>query len=246
MYTQFADIYDTLMKDLDYESWADFYEKIFEKYGVSPGLVLDLGCGTGTLTSIMSRRGYDMTGVDSSCAMLGKAAEKNDGKTLYLNQSMTDFELYGTMGAIVSSLDCINYITDEDDLLTVFKLVKNYLDYDGVFIFDINSEFKLKNILGGNCYTYDEGGIFYTWESFYDNESRLCDFELKFFIEENDGRYFRFDEYQTERAWGLAELSALMKKAGLSDIEFFADRKLSAPAEDEQRIFVTARKREEK
>lgn len=80
MYTQFADIYDTLMKDLDYESWADFYEKIFEKYGVSPGLVLDLGCGTGTLTNIMSRRGYDMTGVDSSCAMLGKAAEKNDGK----------------------------------------------------------------------------------------------------------------------------------------------------------------------
>ena len=108
------------------------------------------------------------------------------------------------------------------------------------------SEFKLKNILGGNCYTYDEGGIFYTWESFYDDETRLCDFELKFFIEEDDGRYFRFDEYQTERAWSLTELSALMKKAGLSDIEFFADRKLSAPAEDEQRIFVTARKREEK
>lgn len=246
MYTQFADIYDTLMKDVDYESWADFYEKLFEKYGISPKLVLDLGCGTGTLTQIMARRGYDMTGVDASCAMLGKAAEKNNGGTLYLNQSMTDFELYGTMGAIISSLDCINYVTDKDELLHVFKLVKNYLDYDGVFIFDINSEHKLRDILGGNCYTYDENGVFYTWESFYDEKSRLCDFELKFFVEQEDGRYLRFDEYQTERSWSMEELSGLMLKAGLSDIEFFADRRLSAPSKEEQRIFAAARKREDK
>lgn len=243
MYNEFADFYDILMKDTDYESWASFYEEIFKKYNITPSLVLDLGCGTGTLTEIMAKKGYDMTGVDSSCAMLGKAMEKKQGSSLYLNQSMTDFELYGTMGAIVSSLDCINYITDEDELFKVFGLVHNYLDYDGVFIFDINSRYKLENILGGNCYTYDEDGIFYTWESFFDKESSLCDFELKFFIEDEDGRYDRFDEYQTERAWDMNELSRLMEKAGLREIEFFADRKLVAPGEKEERIFVAARKR---
>ncbi len=246
MYNEFADIYDMLMKDTDYASWADFYEKLFKRYDLSPKLVLDLGCGTGTLTEIMSERGYDMTGVDSSCAMLGKAVMKNKGRTLYLNQSMTDFELYGTMGAIISSLDCINYITDEEELLTVFKLVNNYLDYDGVFIFDINSEYKLKNVLGGNCYTYDNDGVFYSWESFYDEESRLCDFELKFFVKEEDGFYSRFDEYQTERAWSKRELSSLMERAGLCEIEFFADRELKSPSDDEQRIFIAARKRAKK
>lgn len=244
MYTEFADVYDILMQDTEYSSWADFYETLFKKYNLSPKLVLDLGCGTGTLTEIMSERGYDMTGIDSSCSMLNKAIMKNSGRTLYLNQSMDEFELYGTMGAIVSSLDCINYITSEEDLLKVFKLVHNYLDYDGVFIFDINSPYKLKEVLGGNCYTYDENGIFYSWESFFDEKTELCDFELKFFVKEDDGRYQRFDEYQTERAWDIKTLECLMKKSGLCEIEFFGDKTLDSPKEDEMRIFATARKRE--
>lgn len=243
MYTEFADIYDILMKDTEYQSWADFYSEIFKKYGLNPKLVLDLGCGTGTLTEIMSKRGYDMTGIDSSCMMLDKALKKSDGKTLYLNQDMTDFELYGTMGAIVSSLDCINYITDEDDLYRVFKLVNNYLDYDGVFIFDINTKYKLKNILNGHCYTYDEDGIYYTWESFYDDKSELCDFYLTFFVEDEDLKYTRINEYQTERAWEQEKLNELLTSAGFSDVEFYADRKMIPPSDHEERIFITARKR---
>ncbi len=243
MYNEFADFYDILMKETDYLSWADFYEKIFSLYNIKPRLVLDLGCGTGTLTEIMAERGYDMTGIDSSCAMLGKAIEKRKNDILYLNQSMTEFELYGTMGAIISGLDCINYITEEKELLKTFKLTHNYLDYDGVLVFDINSRYKLENILGGNCYTYDSDGIFYTWESFYDKETKLCDFELKFFIEETDGRYSRFDEYQTERGWSTSEISELLKDAGFCEIKAFGDRRLTEPKENEERIFIAARKK---
>lgn len=243
MYSEFADIYDKLMNDVEYEKWADFYCAVFKKYALNPELVLDLGCGTGTLTKIMSDRGFDMTGVDSSLAMLNKAKEK-DESILYLNQDMTDFELYGTMGAIISSLDCINYITDEKELLKTFSLALNYLDYNGVFIFDINTPYKLKSILGENVYTYDENGVFYAWESFYDEKERLCDFYLTIFTEEENGLYSKITEYQTEKAWSTSEIKKLLKKAGFEDINIFGDKTFNKPKKNEERIFVTARKPE--
>ncbi len=242
MYTEFADIYDKLMNDVEYEKWADFYCTLFKKHKISPKLVLDLGCGTGTLTKIMSDKGFDMTGIDSSLSMLNKAKEK-DEKSLYLSQDMTEFELFGTMGAIISSLDCINYILDEKDLLKTFSLVHNYLDFDGIFIFDINSPHKLKNILGGNTYTYDENGIFYVWESVYDKKERLCDFYLTFFAEE-EGSFLKISEYQTERAWSLKKLKTLLKKSGFTNIKFYGDKTLKSPKRREERIFISAVKRE--
>ena len=245
MYTEFADIYDTLMSDVEYDKWADFFEDIFKRNGTKPDLVLDLGCGTGTLTKIMAQRGYDMTGVDSSFSMLNIAQMKG-GNILYLCQDMTEFELYGTMGAIVSSLDCINYITDEKALKKVFFLVHNYLDYDGVFIFDINTPYKLEKILGENTFVSDENGVFYTWESEFNNDSKLCDFYLTFFAEDKDGRYERIDEEQTERAWDTAELIKLLAETGFSDIEVFGDKRFEEPKKDEERIFIKAVKREKK
>lgn len=243
VYQEFSDIYDLLMKTTDYSAWADFYERLFARYRVTPELILDLGCGSGTLTKILADRGYDMTGIDSSCAMLNKAMAKG-GNVLYLQQDMTEFELYGTMGAIISSLDCINYITNKEDLLQVFRLMWNYLDYDGVVIFDINSAYKLREILGGHCYTYDDDGVFYTWESFYDEDTKLCDFELTFFVHEHDGLYRRIEESQTERAWETEEIRDLLAQANFCEIECFGDKTLSAPTDREERIFFAARKRE--
>lgn len=243
MYSEFADIYDDLMADVEYDKWADFFDEIFKRSNIKPELIMDLGCGTGTLTKIMADRGYDMTGVDSSFSMLNIAQGKG-GDILYLNQDMTEFELYGTMGAIISSLDCINYITDKNDLEKVFSLAHNYLDYDGVFVFDVNTPHKLKNILGGNTYTYDENGIFYTWESHYDEDEKLCDFYLSFFVEDEDGKYIRIDEEQTERAWEAEELKTMLVKAGFSDIEIYGDKRFEAPSENEERIFIKATKRE--
>ena len=245
MYTEFADIYDTLMSDVEYEKWADFYEEIFVRNGTKPELVLDLGCGTGTLTKIMADRGYDMTGIDGSLSMLNIAKEKG-GDILYLCQDMTEFELYGTMGAIISSLDCVNYITEENELKKVFSLAHNYLDYDGVFIFDINSPYKLRTILGENSFISDENGIFYTWESEFDEETKLCDFYLTFFVENEEGTYERIDEEQTERAWSISDLTGFLKDAGFTDIEVFGDKRAAYPKDDEERIFIKAVKRESK
>ena len=113
-----------------------------------------------------------------------------------------------------------------------------------MFVFDINTPHKLKNILGGNTYTYDENGIFYTWESHYDEDEKLCDFYLSFFVEDEDGKYIRIDEEQTERAWEAEELKTMLVKAGFSDIEIYGDKRFEAPSENEERIFIKATKRE--
>ena len=139
-YGDFAYCYDIFMDETPYERWSEFLADTLKKEGIEDGLVLDLGCGTGRLTNILSDMGYDMIGVDSSQEMLGVAAEgKGSRDILYLCQDMREFELYGTVRAVVSVCDCINYITDPKDLLKVFKLVNNYLDPKGIFIFDINT-----------------------------------------------------------------------------------------------------------
>ena len=138
-YQSFARVYDMFMNDVPYEEWADYIQSLLLEYGVEDGLVLELGCGTGSLTEILSARGYDMIGVDNSEEMLEIALDKKTESgqdILYLLQDMREFELYGTVRAVISICDSMNYITEETDLLEVFRLVNNYLDPGGVFIFD--------------------------------------------------------------------------------------------------------------
>ena len=178
MYDSFAYIYDKVMADVDYEKWAGYYTEIFKKFGISPEIVLDLGCGTGTLTSCMADRGYDMIGVDGSYDMLSIAKQKRED-ILYLNMDMTNFELYGTVGAVISSLDCVNYILDKRSLKKMFRLVNNYLDPGGIFVFDINSHYKLSTLFGNNTFVDEENDTFYCWENDFDG--KLASFNINFF-----------------------------------------------------------------
>lgn len=215
-YTDFAYIYDNLI-DQDYEKWADYIEDIFKKYNKKPSLVLDLGCGTGSITTILAKRGYDMIGVDLSADMLNVARDKavEEGlDVLYLCQDIRKFELYGTVDAIICTLDVINYITDIHQLSHVFALVKNYLNPDGIFIFDINTEHKLKNILGNNTFINDENGIFYTWENEY--KENISEQFLTFFVETTDGLYERFEENHIQRAYTTEEIRKILTDNGLS------------------------------
>lgn len=220
-YSKFAEIYDDLMDDVPYGKIAEIVDRKIKKYEIKNNIVLDLACGTGTLTKELSRRGYEMIGADISAEMLQKAQEKNPD-TLFLNQPMEDFELYGTVGAIVCSLDSINYLTDDESLYETLRLCNNYLEPDGLLIFDINTEYKFKNILGNNIFTFDSENIFYTWENNYIDEEKLCDFYLTFFVKDGE-QYTRFDEVHTERAYSDEEIEKALTVNGFSVVEKLDD-----------------------
>lgn len=246
MYNRFAYLYDDLMNDVDYEKWVDYYFKIFRRYGLDPKLGLDLGCGTGNLTTVFADRGIDMTGVDSSADMLSVAGRKNTGESiLYLNQNMTEFELYGTVDFIVSGLDCINYITDKRDLMKVFRLANNYLEPGGLFIFDINTQHKLENVLGNNVFILESESCFCSWQNEYDRRRKICDFYLTFFCKEGK-HYSRFDEVHSERAYSIDEITLMLEKAGMKLLRVYDDRSFDSPKYDSERVFFVAQEQGKK
>jgi predicted TPR repeat methyltransferase len=244
MYTNFAYIYDKLMYDVDYKEWANYIEDIFRKNSIYPSSVLDLGCGTGNLCIEMSKRGYEMIGVDISTDMLMCAQEKSLNKAvdiLYLNQDMSNFELYGTVDAVISVMDSINYLTNKNDLKRLFKLVNNYLNPEGLFIFDVNTQYKFEKILGGNVF-YDVGEeISYIWDNRYDRKKKLCEFDLTFFIKGETG-YDRYDELHYERAYTNSEIKALIDYSGLKLINIYDAFKFSPPSKKRERIVYVCKK----
>lgn len=237
MYGDFANIYDLVMRDTPYDEWVKYYKEVFKKFNLEPELILDAGCGTGNITLRMAAEGYDMIGLDNSVAMLSRAREKND-EILYLNMDMTDFELYGTVDAVISALDCVNYITEDIDKL--FSLVYNYLNPGGLFIFDINSEYKLRTLFGGEPIICDEDDIFYTWENEIEND--FCHFGITFFIKGKDGNYERVDEWQTQRIYSQKELESAIKKAGLSVLGVYDNLSFMPPKADSERLFFVVGK----
>ena len=186
-YTGFARVYDLFMDNVPYGEWSRYLLSLLKEYGAKDGIVLELGCGTGKMTRLLSRAGYDMIGIDNSEEMLQMAREaeyeakeypavqaesESREDILYLLQDMREFELYGTVKAVVSICDCVNYILEEEELLQVFRLVNNYLDPGGVFIFDLNTLYKYREVLGENviCENREEGS--FIWENFYDEIGR--------------------------------------------------------------------------
>lgn len=239
-YTDFAYIYDELI-DQDYEKWADYIEQVFKRFGNDINLVLDLACGTGNITTILSKRGYDMIGLDSSADMLCVAEQKRGSLPIqYIRQDMTEFELYGTVDAIICTLDGVNYITDEEKLANLFKLAKNYLNPNGLFIFDVNSEYKISEILGNKSFIYDFDNIFYTWENVYNAKNKICSFELTFFVK-NGVKYERIDEKHTQRAYSQAKLEQLVGGSNLTVVGCFDELSFDKPKELSERLMFVCK-----
>ncbi len=243
-YGDFAYIYDKLTDDVEYEIRANYIEELIKKhFGKHPEIVCDLGCGTGTICSIMHKKGYDMIGIDNSPDMLNVASGKNtDGKILFLNQDICDFELYGTVDVFLSMLDTVNYITDEKDVERMFKLVYNYLNPGGIFIFDVNSQYKFENVLGDNTLIFETDDVFYTWENWYEEE--FLDFHLNFFVKDKKGLYTRFSEHHSQRYYEDAFLKDSAKKANMLFEKRYGDKGFGEPKETEERIFYVFRKPE--
>ncbi len=246
-YEGFASVYDIFMDDVDYDMWLEYVKSIYKKEGLSPKLGLDLGCGTGNMTHRLAKEGIDMIGIDISDQMLAEAVKKAKADNLdilYLSQDMREFELYGTVDLIVSLCDSLNYITEEEDLLTVFKLVNNYLDPKGLFIFDINTEYKFKEILGDNTFSYTTENAAYTWENCYDEEERINEYYVNIFVKDNNsGKYDRFEEFHYERAYLIDEIKKLLNEAGLEFVACYDAFTFDSPKEDSSRVYFVAREK---
>lgn len=242
-YSEFAYIYDALMhKDVNYGQWADYIENIFDMYGINPELVCDLACGTGNITIPLSQRGYDMTGVDISSDMLNIAREKSQGlDILFLNQSITDLDLYGTMGAFLCMIDGLNYVLPPKSLLKLFTRIKTcFLDDGGLFIFDISTEHKLRNVIGSNTFVHSGKDIFYTWQNRFVEKTKLSDMFLTFFVRDGE-KYSRFEERHIQRAHSVGELTSLLKKAGFETVDTYGELTFEAPKKDSERIVFVCR-----
>ncbi|MCK9479301.1 MAG: class I SAM-dependent methyltransferase [Firmicutes bacterium] len=234
-YTDFAYLYDALI-DEDYIKWTDYIEAVFLRYGKKPSLVLDLACGTGSITTLLAKRGYDMIGLDKSADMLAVAMQKKGSLPIcYTNQDMTSFELYGTVDAIVCTLDSINYVLEAEKVKKLFRLVKNYLNPNGLFIFDVNSEYKFSKILGNNCFVTDTGKIFYTWENVYRPKSKICTYKLTFFVR-NGEKYYRKDEIQKQRAYSQEQISQMLDEANLPVLDCFDGITFNKPCKTTERL----------
>ena len=237
-YGGLACVYDMLTDDVAYDERTSYILKLLDKHlGKEPDILCDLGCGTGTICNLLSAKGIDCIGIDSSESMLSIARQKDsENKILYLLQDITEFELYGTVDVFLSMLDTLNYIVDEKDVFNIFKLVKNYLNPGGVFIFDINTKYKFENILGNNTFTYEKDGVFYSWENYYENN--VLEFYLNFFVENEDGSYNRIYEEHIQRYHSLEFLQDCACKVGLELVGVYSDLTMSEPHDEDERIFL--------
>ena len=243
-YTGFAEVYDLFMDNIPYEEWCDYIISLLKENHVPDGIVLDLGCGTGSLTRLLSQKGYDLIGIDNSVEMLQIASEKSrleEREILYLEQDMREFELYGTVKAVVSICDSMNYVLEEDELETVFKLVNNYLDPGGIFIFDLNTIYKYENVLGDNVIAENREEGSFIWENSYYEDEMLNEYDLTLFIREKEDHYRKYFEKHYQRAYELDTIKTLLKKAGLECLAVYDAFTKEPVKKDSERVYFVAK-----
>ena len=284
-YTGFAEVYDELMDNVPYEEWAAFVVSVLKEYGVGGvvpedtgelaknlaterNTVLDLGCGTGTLTELLARAGFDMIGVDNSEEMLEIAIQKRErsgSDILYLLQDMREFELYGTVGAVCSVCDSLNYILEDEDMVKVFSLVNNYLYPGGIFVFDFNTVYKYEQVIGDATIAENREDCSFIWENYYDAEKRINEYDLTIFVREfsEDGNrqsekrkdeeeshapggdcgemFKRFTETHYQRGYTHDEMKGVLEAAGLLFVKALDVDNRGGVRPESERIYVIAK-----
>ncbi len=240
-YTGFAEVYDLFMEDVPYETWRDFITGVLRREGIADGLVCELGCGTGRMTRMLAACGYAMIGIDASQEMLSAAREKESEGILYLEQDMREFELYGTVRAVVSICDSMNYLLKEQDLLQVFSLVNNYLDPGGIFLFDLNTEYKFRELMGTQafCEHREQGTL--VWENYYDEDEKVNEYALTIFLRQSQGLYRKYEEVHYERSYELCGVIRLLEQAGMRFVSACDALDYGEVRADSERIYILAK-----
>lgn len=206
--------------------------------------VLDLGCGTGTLTELLARKGFDMIGVDNAEEMLRIAMEKRERlglDILYLLQDMRELELYGTVGAVVSVCDSLNYLLEEEDIVQTFSRVNDYLYPQGIFVFDFNTVYKYRTVIGDATIAENREDCSFIWENYYHEDEEINEYDLTVFVAEGE-RFRRFQEVHYQRGYRLSQMKALLERSGLEFLEALDADTHGEVTEESERIYVVARK----
>ena len=245
-YGSFSWYYDRLTGNVDYPARAAYFDKLVKQWVQRPvELLLDLACGTGSLSLELFRLGYDVIGVDGSDEMLSVAIEKkydNEADIMFLRQDMDKLDLYGTIDACVCCLDSVNYVTHPKKLQKAFERVHLFLMPGGLFLFDINTPKKLTG-LDGQVFLDETEDTYCVWRAEYSPRRRVCSYFMDLFrLDEETGLWERGEELHEEYAYTPQELEEYLRQAGFTDIRQYGNLKLRAPSADEDRIFFTARK----
>lgn len=264
-YSDFALVYDRLMDNIPYDEWFNYISLLLNEFNIKSGIIAELGCGTGNITERLATAGYDMIGIDNSPAMLDiaqKKKETNGSSTLYLNQDMREFELYGTVSAIISVCDSVNYILDTKELTEVFRLVNNYLDPKGIFIFDFNTRHYYLDVVADATIAEDREDISFIWDNLYDAEANINELYLSLFIKDNitdtnfnaevsavgqpnykstENLYRKYEECHLQKGYTLNEMITIVKASGLELVCAYDAFTKNPAAESSERIYIIAR-----
>jgi SAM-dependent methyltransferase len=248
IYNAFARVYDSFMGDTPYESWANFILERIKQHEINPRIMCELGCGTGKMVEQFAKRGIEMIGIDYSEEMLMIAREnayEKDLSILYLHQDMSAFELYGTVDVIYSSCDSMNYLLEEEQVKNMFVLVNNYLEAGGLFVFDINTPYKYKEILKDQVFAEQTEDAAYIWENTYNEEEGLNEFCVNFFIETEEGLYERTEEVHYQKAYTIETIKRLLDEAGMELVAIYDDYTMTPYHEKSQRATFVAKEKKQ-
>lgn len=265
-YTAFAKVYDRFMENVPYEKWGAFLDFVISEYGISKplrdsedaleserNLVLDLGCGTGVLTEIMYNKGYDMIGIDISQEMLDVALKRkleplvqadgddseniSDNGILYLCQDMCEIDLYSTIGTVYSSCDSVNYLVSDEEITACFAGVDNYLYPGGLFIFDFNTVYKYRDVIGECTIAENSEDCSFIWDNYYYSDENINEYDLTLFVKEDNDLYRRYEETHYQRGYTAGQMRDFLERAGLKLLAMLDEKMLDGDyAEDLKKI----------
>lgn len=244
-YDDFSRFYDLLTDNVEYEKRADYFCRLLSMCGINEGILLDLGCGTGSMSLAMAERGFDVIGIDSSVGMLNAAQQKmfaSGKQMLLLNQSMEEIDLYGTVDCAICVLDGINHLKNEKAVKATFEKVSLFMNKGGAFAFDVNTLYKHKFVLADNVFVYEPDGVYCVWQNSFNEADSSVDISLDFF-EEEDGVYYRSGESFTERAYELNDIKTWLEDAGFEVIGIYDDLTLDDVKQNSERAVFLAKKK---
>ena len=244
-YSAFARYYDELTANIDYKKRGEYFHSIIKRFKTTKdNILLDLACGTGSISEVMAGLGYDVIGVDYSEEMLGIAMDKKFDSGLdiqYICQDMRELDLYGTVDVTVCALDSINHLAGLDDVKKVFKSVALFSEQDGIFIFDVNTPYKHRVVLANNTFTYETENVYCVWENTLDPDTLEVRMALEFFEREENGLYSRSSDSFSEKAYSEEDIERLLRECGFEVLGKYGDDTLEPPKDDSQRIVYAAR-----